>query len=587
MTMAKAAETSFFDDPTLQESLIAFQEERWSDGLSKLDALMEKFPFEHELRMLRQEMVVKARIDEYEVEELENARRDRAKRLITRVIIAVLVVVAIGFGSTTFSGTIQGYLANAQSLITQEYTQIELSVKLRSAQDLIEAGRPEEAIVLLEEIKAVDPDNESVDAFLAEAEGSVSLEGRYDDAVALIDAEDWGAALEALEEIDAEQPNYKDVALLIDEAESYLALDAIFSRAEEAFSAENWPTAVELYEAVRIADAGFEPDRVEARLFNSYINAALAVLDDPEAELEELAIADEYFSGALALRPRDSNVLQIWNRSRNAVRTRLVNRYLEEAETALANNEDSESALQIAGSFLDRARALQPNNQDIVLQADFVNRYLEALNDFRSSLWDQVIENLEYIYSFDPDYAVGTARQILYDVYIIRGNNNLSTGEFESSLSDYRRAVELAQAMPEGGILSTFEAQLKVAFTLGRLFDYEGAVLMYQTAVETGGQRTREDADPAFISALDAADALALNSDYRQAYIRYRDLFSQNQLVYTDFVIHVVGEGDYLSKLANQYNSTIEAIAIANDLPDPNWVIIGQELIIPILPDEG
>jgi tetratricopeptide (TPR) repeat protein len=359
-------------------------------------------------------------------------------------------------------------------------------------------------------------------------------------------------------------------------------------QADAAYDLENWFTAVDRYEAIRIADATFEPEHVEDRLFNSYINAALSVLDDPEAELEELSVAEGYFKSALSLRPQDSDVLRIWNRARNTVRTRLVNRYLQEAETVIVNQEDSEAALLTAGFYLDKARELEPNNAAIAQQADFVNRYLQALNDFRSSLWDLVITNLEYIYSLDKDYASGTARQILYDVHIIRGDNYLATGDFELALGDYRRSVELAQEIPEGGTLGMYEAQLKVAFALGLLFDYEGAVLMYQTAIETGDLQARfGDSDPAFISSLNSAETFALEGSFRLAYIRYRDLFNQNELVYSEFVIHVVGEGDYLSKLANQYNSSVQAIARANDLADPNRVIIGQELIIPIFPDEG
>jgi tetratricopeptide (TPR) repeat protein len=549
---------------------------------------MEKYPFEPDLRQLRQEMVVKARIDEYEIEEVEIAKRSRVRQLFIRFALAGLVMVAIVLGSTTYAGAIRRQLANAQKLIQQEYTEIELAIKLRNAQNLIEVGRPEEAVLLLEEIKAVDPDYESVEEYIALAEGRLSLEGRYEEAVLLMEAGDWEAALPLLEAIDEEAPNYQDVPLLIGEVEGYLALETTLTAADEAYALENWSTAVDLYEEVRIANADFETERVENRLFDSYIKAALAVLEDPEAALEELSIADEYFRKALALRPRNDEVLSIWNRARATVRNRLVNRYLDEAEAALVNNEDSVAALEVAGFYLDKARALEPGNAAIAQQADFISRYLQALNDFRSSLWDQVISNLEFIYSFDKDYASGTARQTLYDVFIIRGGNYLATGEYELALDDFRRAVELAQDDPEGGTLRTYEAQLKVALTLGLLFDYEGAVLMYQTAVETGDLRSRfGDTDPAFVSSLDSAEALALEDTFRLAYIRYRDLFNQNELVYSDFVLHTVGEGDYLSKLANQYNSSIQAIALANDLADPNRVIIGQVLIIPIFPDEG
>ncbi|MFQ6015741.1 MAG: LysM peptidoglycan-binding domain-containing protein [Anaerolineae bacterium] len=46
-------------------------------------------------------------------------------------------------------------------------------------------------------------------------------------------------------------------------------------------------------------------------------------------------------------------------------------------------------------------------------------------------------------------------------------------------------------------------------------------------------------------------------------------------------VVHVVGEGDSLLSIAIQYGITVHAIMVANDLTDPEFVRIGQRLIIP------
>jgi len=51
-----------------------------------------------------------------------------------------------------------------------------------------------------------------------------------------------------------------------------------------------------------------------------------------------------------------------------------------------------------------------------------------------------------------------------------------------------------------------------------------------------------------------------------------------------DVVVHVVESDDYLSQLALDYNSTVSLIAAANNLANPNIIIPGQELLIPILP---
>ena len=48
--------------------------------------------------------------------------------------------------------------------------------------------------------------------------------------------------------------------------------------------------------------------------------------------------------------------------------------------------------------------------------------------------------------------------------------------------------------------------------------------------------------------------------------------------------IHVVRRGEYVSQIALLYGVTPEAILEANDIANPNYVEIGQQLIIPSPP---
>ena len=45
--------------------------------------------------------------------------------------------------------------------------------------------------------------------------------------------------------------------------------------------------------------------------------------------------------------------------------------------------------------------------------------------------------------------------------------------------------------------------------------------------------------------------------------------------------VHIVQPGDTLSKLAETYKTTVEAIQKANNLKDPNVIVVGQKLVIP------
>lgn len=48
--------------------------------------------------------------------------------------------------------------------------------------------------------------------------------------------------------------------------------------------------------------------------------------------------------------------------------------------------------------------------------------------------------------------------------------------------------------------------------------------------------------------------------------------------------IYVVESGDTLSSIAQGFDTTVDAIVEANDLDDPDLIIIGDELVIPPAP---
>jgi LysM repeat protein len=49
-------------------------------------------------------------------------------------------------------------------------------------------------------------------------------------------------------------------------------------------------------------------------------------------------------------------------------------------------------------------------------------------------------------------------------------------------------------------------------------------------------------------------------------------------------VTHSIQTGEYLTQLAKRYNTTVEAILLANKDFNPKKINPGQELVIPVLP---
>ncbi len=112
---------------------------------------------------------------------------------------------------------------------------------------------------------------------------------------------------------------------------------------------------------------------------------------------------------------------------------------------------------------------------------------------------------------------------------------------------------------------------------------YEAGVNYYRTAIELGGLRTRAEENPALAAALEEADEYVEKNNFTVALERYRRAVRTADETQAT-VTHVVQAGEYLTLLASRYRSTVRAIALANGIDNPNRIIEGQELIIPVLP---
>ncbi len=237
-------------------------------------------------------------------------------------------------------------------------------------------------------------------------------------------------------------------------------------------------------------DPTFQSMLVEENLFNSYIQAAQALLGEPVASLDTLKKIDDYFSKALALRPLDREALAARTQVRLVIEDSMIGEYLSQAQATLANAPDSMEAQQQAGQYLGLALSIRPNDPNILTQFQLASAYIQAVNDFASSKWDSVINQLEFVVEQQAGYANGTALQTLYDAYIARGIDNLAAGEYSLALEDFQRAAILAQQLPDSNTLA-FEAQTMIAESQGLLNHFQEAVLIYQDALNKIGLRDR------------------------------------------------------------------------------------------------
>jgi tetratricopeptide (TPR) repeat protein len=573
---------SYLEHPLFRQAMASLQKGEWEAGLKQFEKLSQAFPLESELRSLRQEMLLRARIDQDEREDNALIRRRRAKNIAIRLVTLGALAVLAFFVVTSYSRWINAQVASARQTLEYQVLTLELAVKFRDAQDYLRGGQTDNALAKLNEIAAIDPNYPGLVAVMEEAQRQKGLDGRYNQALKLAAEGDLNGALELFRALEAEEPFFRDIKTQIQNLERQTILGDMLARADQAFDASDWEQAAAAYEELYVYNPDFETAYVEDRLFTSYVKAAELNLFGSES-LEAIQKAEDFYRKALSLRPQDPATKARQEQVRSLVEERLFYGYIDLAQRALAEEPDSLEALNLANQYFIEALKIRPDSPEVAEQGELATKYLQSLEYSEGENWGAAIDNLEYIYSKDPGYAAGTARQALYEAHVARGDEELAIGKFEDALADFQRGAVLAQDDPSS-TLRLYEIQLKIAETMGLLGDYPGAVQLYTAAIELTNLETLAAANSAAVeSALEAARDAADRDDYREAYLNYREAAALGWQVF-EVVEHVVDSGEYLSSIALDYNSTVSLIAAANNLANPNLIITGQTLLIPVLP---
>jgi tetratricopeptide (TPR) repeat protein len=582
--MSSNAAESYFNSPLFLEAMGHFQVGKWDEGFSKLSELQNSYPTESDLRALRQEMDVRARISEYEIEENKHGKRSQIIRNGLKFLVVLVILLGGFLAISTYSGWIGGQIAQAQTDLSENLLQAQMAVEFRNGQQLIIAGKSDEALSVYENIKAKNPEFPGLSDAITQAQNLKEVEVQYTQAMDLLKQGDAAQALSILQAINQTMPNYRDVSLQLKMLQSQTEMTSILQQADLAYAEGRFEDALSGYESLRLMDPTFQSMLVEENLFRSYIQAAQALLGGPVASLDTLKKIDDYFSKALALRPLDREALAARTQVRLVIEDSMIGEYLSQAQATLANAPESMEAQQQAGQYLGLALSIRPNDPNILTQFQLASAYIQAVNDFASSKWDLVINQLEFVVEQQAGYANGTAVQTLYDAYIARGVDYLAAGEYSLALEDFQRAAILAQQLPDSNTLA-FEAQTMIAESQGLLNHFQEAVLIYQDALNKIGLRDRIiELQSPLTETLALAEYSTDVGDYKSAFYAYQKLLRRRVEAYDNSTVVTIKSGDYLTMLARRYNTTVAAILSANEMNNQPRLTPNTQLIIPTLP---
>jgi nucleoid-associated protein YgaU len=120
-----------------------------------------------------------------------------------------------------------------------------------------------------------------------------------------------------------------------------------------------------------------------------------------------------------------------------------------------------------------------------------------------------------------------------------------------------------------------------VARILGSQGKYADAIPVFRAAIDAGGLLEQAKENAKLAAALDQAEKTAAWGSFRTAFRQFQDIIAAYPPE-TEQVAYVVQSGEYLTQLANRYNTTVGAILEANPNINPKNITPGDTLVIPV-----
>jgi tetratricopeptide (TPR) repeat protein len=574
----------FVDDPEYQQILKDMQAGRWEEGSKKLRKLRKEYTdpaTRDKIEKLEAELRIKSSVDNLELSDKANQRKAHIRKYVMWLVIFVLFIPAVSLSYYW----VQANLISMRVRVLNEVDLVKATVLYNDLLSYIEADKALEAEMTLDELINVNPNFDLLDEVSVQVDDLLEVDSRFADALSLADQKDFEEALTILAEVDSIHPDYRNVKTVIKQIENDMLIDKLITEGNLAFQQEQYSVAVARYESVRALDPDLNSDEISELLIDSYINAAKEILDEQPESFDAYQTAQDYFHKALILQPMNPDIL-------TAQRTILATHaesifilYLEKAQEVLTDQQDSIDAIEEAKLYYEKAAEIKPDDPRVAVEFQHARQYLLGESAFSEGKWDEAIQRLETIYQDDQDYAGETMRQMLFDSYLLRGDRYRARGDFESALSDYQRAAEIAYEKSENGIIQLYWSKIKIAEMHGIQGDYQLAIQLYYDAVNLTKLLSLARSPQGSYSVarkLIEAESYVINKWYASAYRIYREVLPATDVLYT-VEEYVIEEGDYLGKLANLYNTTTMSILQQNDVVSPSRITDGQTILIPIL----
>lgn len=542
------------DDILQRRGLEHLQAGEWEAAVDCFSALVERYPEQRSYADMLNQARLRAKLGDAPPRRLTGHSALRSRR-VWAILLANLALWLAIFGQQLYHGEIVPSLE--QRKVTVQARQL-----MNEGRDLLIAGDLEQAEARYQEVLAMSPANVAASSALQEINRQRQLAQSYDRALALIEQEQFDSAQATLEAIRSEDPSFRDIQDQIERLHKTREKAMSFQQAHQLLQAGDVQSATEQLLLLRQTSPDYKPEAVNKLLVETYMKQAQAALSEVVQGTTE-----------------DIGQLQA-----------AIGDLSELLRGAAADIEQ----LQEAIAFFSRVIEIDPGDSNAMRQKELAQEYLAGIQAYRSGQWELAGMHLATVYPMAPDYGNGRAAELLQAAFVQSGNRYQSKSDFERTADKYRQAIALGLAGDGRPVPYGVEEMLQTADALLRQNQFQMATATYGDILNAMGFPATGSSEVAPVKPRDEellSERLPLvNAGSPESTPAAEDTAASapEQTVSVEPTktstpqLYVVRPNDTLSRIASEFNTTVEELLAANSIiQEPNLIRPGWQLVIP------
>lgn len=554
-----------------------YQQGKFSKCKDLLNDLEKRFPEHPDLIKFKDEFQMKLSFNSMTV---TNKKEKQHKKVRVTLKLGVFTVISVIFVLLVFSFSYY-YLSQSSAARRSAEETAQLTSLNSQAEELLDGGRPEAAVEIIEMIEEINPEYENLSDLTSQADVLLQLDAKYQSALDLLAEEKEDEALVVLKEIEAEEPGLWDVSQQITSIETSLQIAEFLAEGDAAYQEEDWDQMISAYENAMLLDPNLDDSLMTEQLLRGYLNKIITLLQSDDSSVADIEIAESYYRKAVALIPQSKEYASERENLQEVSSNLLELKFTQTAESLLEDKNQTVLTIANAVSYMEKAVNLEPNNTALQLDLTNAEYYQLAFQNFIEMDWVQAITNLNEIVTVDSNYANGNASLLLFEAYYALGKQYYSASFYQDALTNLQQAEILAWKDSDN-LFKLFQVQVIIGDTYGEMYDYENGASYYQYALNAVDAVSKLSGDPTLATKLIEANNYYTAGDFENAFLTFQEVLQDIDVIYSTVAVEI-NDGVCLAFFANANSSTLDAVIEANNLSNNMVVTYGRNLLVPII----